>query len=243
MGDSSWTARLRRQCAGHIRWWIDLIVKHKRAGRYIGNAGHLLQRPAINDLSRKGLTQHLLDGGLPTRFNVQGRVHRPLGPQGFGFYPIIQRDPLLLIGGRLLQRHQRTHQTACLLDRGPHVILLLARLLDSGLRGLQLISQPGYFFFKCGDVPISLSDFVLQRRRTSVVNRVAQRLPLVFLLMQSLLQLGQHLLQIGNAALLNFSGLARLPGALVKLIPRLGPGLYGCLSRGEACIRFLGKCF
>ena len=57
MGDSSWTARLRRQCAGYIRWWIDLIVKHKRAGRYIGNAGHLLQRPAINDLRRKGLTQ------------------------------------------------------------------------------------------------------------------------------------------------------------------------------------------
>ena len=61
--------------------------------------------------------------------------------------------------------------------------------------------------------------------------------------MQALLQLGQHLLQIGDAALLNLGGLTRFPGTLVKLIPGMGPGLYGCLSRGKACIRLPGKCF
>ena len=55
--------------------------------------------------------------------------------------------------------------------------------------------------------------------------------------MQALLQLGQHLLQIADAALLNLSGLTGFPGTLVKLIPGVGPGLYCCLSRCQACIR------
>ena len=147
----------------------------------------------------------MIDCGLPTRFNVQGRVNRPsdlsdsVSIQSFSAIRLAhQRLPPAAPPAKSSSR--------VLLNRSPHVILLLTRPLDVSLKAQRLF-QTSYFVVERGDVPVSLPDLILQRRNAAS-STVPLTDPLVFLLM-ALLQLGQHLLQIGDAALLNLGGLTR----------------------------------
>ena len=123
------------------------------------------------------------------------------------------------------------------LNRRPDIVLLGARALNLLLRFGQLHLKRLNGLLAFNNILIRLLNFSNQRRPVCVFGITAKRFQINPVLLVTLLQFVEDLLEISDPALLHLCRLTGLTCTLVKGVPALGPYLHRFV-----CTRQSGRC-